>query len=100
MRRRLTMGEVPFAVSDTDNGLRERLDHEIQAFNGATTGYLDGRLLCIAVREDDGDLRAGLFGWTWGGGGYIDLLWGRSDQRRSGPGSRPLATPEGARAGR
>jgi len=88
------MGEVEFAVSDADNGLRERLDHEIQAFNGATTGYIDGRLLCIAVREHDGDLRAGLFGWTWGGCGYIDLMWVRADQRGSGLGSRLLATAE------
>jgi GNAT superfamily N-acetyltransferase len=88
------MGEVAFPVSEADNGLRERLDQEIQAFNGAATGYLDGRLLCIAVRDDDGDLRAGLFGWTWGGCGYIDLLWVRSDQRGSGLGSRLLATAE------
>jgi ribosomal protein S18 acetylase RimI-like enzyme len=88
------MGKVSFAVSDADDGLRERLDQEIQAFNGATTGYLDGRLLCVAVREDGGDLRAGLFGWTWGGCGYIDLLWVRSDQRGSGLGSRLLATAE------
>jgi ribosomal protein S18 acetylase RimI-like enzyme len=88
------MSEAAFVVSDADNGLRERLDNEIQAFNGAATGYLDGRLLCIAVREDDGDLRAGLFGWTWGGCGYIDLLWVRSDQRGSGLGSRLLATAE------
>lgn len=88
------MGKVSFAVSDADDGLRERLDQEIQAFNGATTGYLDGRLLCVAVREDGGDLRAGLFGWTWGGCGYIDLLWVRSDRRGSGLGSRLLATAE------
>ena len=88
------MGDVAFAVGDVDNGLRERLDKEINAFNAATTGYADGRLLCIAVRDYDGDLRAGLFGWTWGGCGYIDLLWVRSDLRRSGLGTRLLATAE------
>ena len=72
------MGDVAFAVSDVDNGLRERLDKEINAFNAAATGYADSRLLCIAVREHGGDLRAGLFGWTWGGCGYIDRLWVRS----------------------
>jgi GNAT superfamily N-acetyltransferase len=93
-RRDPTMGEVAFAISDADNGLREHLDKEINAFNVATTGYHDGRLLCIAVREDGGDLRAGLFGWTWGGCGYIDLLWVRSDLRRSGLGARLLAAAE------
>jgi GNAT superfamily N-acetyltransferase len=89
-----TMGEVAFVVGDTDDGLRERLDQEINAFNAATTGHTDGRLLCIAVRGDDGGLRAGLFGWTWGGCGYVDLLWVRGDQRGSGLGTRLLAAAE------
>jgi hypothetical protein len=71
------MNEVRFAVGDADSGLRDRLDEEINAFNAAATGYHDGRMLSVAVRGDDGDLRAGLYGWTWGGCGYIDLLWVR-----------------------
>ena len=86
--------DAPLAVSDVDNGLRERLDKEINAFNAAATGYNDGRLLCIAVRDDGGDLRAGLFGWTWGGCGFIDLLWVRPDNRQSGLGTRLLAAAE------
>jgi GNAT superfamily N-acetyltransferase len=88
------MGDVAFIVSEADNGLRERLDQEIDAFNAAVTGHHDGTLLCIAVRDDGGDLRAGLFGWTWGGCGYIDLLWVRPDQRGSGLATRLLATAE------
>jgi len=61
------MDEVPLVVGDADPGLRERLDEEISAFNAAVTGYHDGRLLSVAVRGDDGDLHAGLYGWTWGG---------------------------------
>jgi GNAT superfamily N-acetyltransferase len=86
--------DAPLAVSDADNGLRESLDNEINAFNAAVTGYYDGRLLCIAVQDDGGDLRAGLFGWTWGGCGFIDLLWVRPDDRRSGLGTRLLAAAE------
>jgi GNAT superfamily N-acetyltransferase len=88
------MDKTEFIVCDTDNGLRERLDKEINAFNAATTGFTDGGLLCITVHEVSGDLRAGLFGWTWGGCGYIDLLWVRSDQRGSGLGTQLLATFE------
>ena len=88
------MGEVALMVSDAGDGLRERLGQEINSFNAATTGYADGRLLCIAVRDDGGDLRAGLFGWTWGGCGYIDLLWVRSDQRGSGLGTQLLTRAE------
>jgi GNAT superfamily N-acetyltransferase len=88
------MGEVAFVASDAVDGLRERLDKEINAFNNAVTGYTDGRLLCIAARDESGDLLAGLFGWTWGGCGYVDLLWVRSDQRGSGLGTRLLAAAE------
>ena len=88
------MNDASFTVSDTDSGLRERLDQEIDAFNAAATGHHDGRLLCIAVCADDGDLHAGLYGWTWGGCGYIDLLWVRGDQRGSGLGTQLLAAAE------
>ena len=88
------MSEVRFVAGDTDAGLRERLDEEISAFYAATTGHHDGRLLSIAARGDSGDLRAGLYGWTWGGCGYIDLLWVRDDQRGHGLGARLLAAAE------
>ena len=75
-------------------GCANALDEEISAFNAAVTGYHDGRLLSIAVRGTDNDLRAGLCGWTWGGCGYIDLLWVRYDQRGGGLGARLLAAAE------
>jgi GNAT superfamily N-acetyltransferase len=84
------MSEVRFAVG-ADAGLRERLDKGISAFNAAATGHHDGRMLSVAVRGHDGDLRAGLYGWTWGGCGYIDLLWVRDDQRGHGLGAGLLA---------
>jgi GNAT superfamily N-acetyltransferase len=88
------MMDDAFVVSDVDNGLQERLHEEINAFNVAATGYPFGGLLCIAIRGDGGDLRAGLYGWTWGGCGYIDLLWVRGDHRGYGLGSRLLAAAE------
>ena len=88
------MGETAFVVSDADDGLRERLNEEINAFNVAATGLDDGALLGIAVREDGGALVAGLFGWTWGGCGYIEVLWVRADQRGRGLGTRLLAAAE------
>jgi GNAT superfamily N-acetyltransferase len=88
------MSEVTLIAGEADAGLRERLDEEISAFNAATTGYHDARLLSIAARGDSGDLCAGLYGWTWGGCGYIDLLWVRDDQRGTGLGTRLLAAAE------
>ena len=88
------MSGLTFVTGEADAGLRERLDEEISAFNAAITGHHDGRLLSIAAHGDGGDLLAGLYGWTWGGCGYIDLLWVQDDQRRCGLGTRLLAAAE------
>jgi GNAT superfamily N-acetyltransferase len=88
------MGEVTFEVNEASEGLRERLNEEINAFNVAATGLADGRLLDITAREKGGELCAGLFGWTWGGCGYIEVLWVRADQRGRGLGGRLLAAAE------
>ena len=88
------MSEDRFVVGDADTGLREYLDEKISAFNAAVTGYHDGRLLSVTVRGDGGDLCAGLYGWTWGGCGYIDLLWVQDGQRGNGSGTRLLAAAE------
>jgi len=88
------MGDVAVAVSDVDDGLNERLDDEIYAFNAAATGLDDGRLLRVAVRGSDAELLAGLCGWTWGGCGYVESLWVRADQRGSGLGTRVLVAAE------
>ncbi len=88
------MDDVTLELSDADDGLRDRLNREIIAFNEAATGYTDGTLLCIAARDAGGELRGGLYGWTWGGCGYVDLLWVREDQRGSGLGGQLLAAAE------
>jgi hypothetical protein len=75
------MDETEFIVSDTNNGLRERLDKEINAFNAAMTGYTDGGLLCIAVRDNAGDLRAGCSGGR--GAGVATLTCSGSDRTRA-----------------
>jgi hypothetical protein len=64
------MSEASLVVGDADASLRDRLDAEIYTFNTAATGHHDGRSLTVAVRGDDGDLSAGLHGWTWAGCGY------------------------------
>ena len=75
--------------------LQEQLDREINAFNVAATDHRDLRELSVAARSDDGDLRGGLYGWTWGGCGYVDLLWVRDDQRGLGLGAQLLTAAEG-----
>lgn len=77
-------------MSEADDGLRARLDAEINAFKVAATGYVDGELLCVVARGDGGEMCTGLFGWTWGGCDYIEFLRvpagdGCRGQRRPGP---------------
>jgi GNAT superfamily N-acetyltransferase len=87
-------GELPLLVTDADDELRAVLDKEIYAFNVAATGHDDGRMLCLSVRAEDGELLAGLCGWTWGGCGYIEFLWVSGDHRGGGLGTRLLAAAE------
>jgi GNAT superfamily N-acetyltransferase len=88
------MSEVTVVAGKAALDLRDRLGREINAFNIAATGYRDARHLTLAVHADDSDLLAGLNGWTWGGCGYIELLWVREDQRGNGLGTRLLAAAE------
>jgi ribosomal protein S18 acetylase RimI-like enzyme len=82
------------SVTDVDGGLSDTLSDLITEFNVEATGFDDGRALSVVRRGPDGDLEAGLTGWTWGGCGYIQFLWVRADVRRSGLGSRLLEAAE------
>ena len=88
------MDDIRILVTDTDDGLNDCLHHEISRFNGDATDLRDGRALSIRLEDASGDLLAGLTGWTWGGTGYVDVLWVRADARRKGLGSSMLAAAE------
>ena len=77
-----------------DRELADRLDAEIYAFNAQVTGLDDGELLTIHATDDQGALAAGLSGWTWGGCGYVDVLWVREDQRGRGLGTTLMDAAE------
>lgn len=70
------------------------LSEQLHAYNVARTGYTDGRLLGIFVRDTAGEIVAGLNGYTWGGALYVETLWVREDLRGAGYGSRLLAAAE------
>ena len=70
------------------------LEDRLYDYNVERTGLSDGQWLTFFVRDEHGDIAAGLHGWTWGGGGRVQTLWVRSDLRRHGYGTRLLAAAE------
>ena len=76
--------------------LRERLI----AHNIAVTGYHDGRSLSCFLRDEEGEMVAGLDGFTWGGYAKIEWLWLAEHLRGSGLGTRMVGAAEAEAAAR
>lgn len=97
------MARYRISVGDRDSGgeVEHGLRGLLYRFNVEATGTDDGRLLVVTVRDDTGAMVAGLFGWTWGGTCFVDLLHVAEEHRGAGLGSRLLAAAEdeGARRG-
>jgi GNAT superfamily N-acetyltransferase len=70
------------------------LDDRLYAYNVKQTGADDGKWLTIFVRDDAGEIVAGLHGWTWCDACKVERLWVREDLRRLGYGQRLLAAAE------
>jgi ribosomal protein S18 acetylase RimI-like enzyme len=76
------------------------LNDRLYRHNAAVTGCDDGRWLTIFVRDEAGEIVAGLHGWTWGRTGFVQTLWVREDLRHRGLGTRLLAAAESEAARR
>jgi GNAT superfamily N-acetyltransferase len=74
------------AVIRERDGLAAELEERLYEFNRAASGHADGRELGFAV-EEEGELIAGLCGYTWGGMADVKQLWVREDRRHAGLGS-------------
>src|SRR5688500_1522553 len=72
----------------------EFLENQINRYNIAVTGIDDWRALAIFIRDDDGQIVAGISGGTWAG--YLEIrdLWVREDLRGGGHGKRLLLAAE------
>ncbi|GAB3681640.1 GNAT family N-acetyltransferase [Angustibacter aerolatus] len=81
-------------VGGADRALDQRLGDELNAFNLDASGSRDQRELSIRVDDEDGELVAGLSGWTWGTCAGVAMLWVREDSRRDGWGARLLHEAE------
>ncbi|MGS2619762.1 GNAT family N-acetyltransferase [Micromonospora sp. LZ34] len=83
-------GDTLTVLATADPELAGRLDRELTAFNNRATGAHDEAELNVRVSAADGDLVAGLTGWTWGGCAGINMIWVREDRRAEGWGGRML----------
>ena len=72
------------------------LSERLYEYNAAATGHDDGQELAVFVRGEDGEIRGGLYGWTWAGRLQIQYLWLHDSLRGQGYGSRLLAAAEEA----
>jgi GNAT superfamily N-acetyltransferase len=74
--------------------LEEFLADRIHEFNTEATGYFDGRLLGACIRDEAGQVVAGLSGHTWGGCCEISYLWVSARHRANGLGAALLQAAE------
>jgi len=81
-------------IDDPSLADTEFLDDRIYEFNVSRTGYDDGRKLGVFLRNQAGEIVAGLWGWTWGGYAEVRTLWVHDSLRRQGLGARLLQAAE------
>ena len=73
-------------VIQARDGLAGPLEERLYEFNRVASGHTDGEELGFVV-EEDGEVVAGLSGYTWGGMADVKQLWVREDRRHAGLGS-------------
>ena len=82
-------------VADGRPELDQRLSDELDRVNAAATpGVAPARELTVRVLDAEGELVAGLSGWTWGVAAGLGMTWVREDARGDGLGGRLLAAFE------
>ncbi|WP_116112403.1 GNAT family N-acetyltransferase [Austwickia chelonae] len=85
-------GARVIVVGGHDDELDQRLSDELDAFNAAA---MDTSAEELSVRvEADGDLVAGVSGWTWGRAAGVGMTWVREDQRGTGIGAAVITAFE------
>ena len=84
---------VTIEVDPNSNDL-EFMDNQINEFNMAQTGYHDFRWLAAFIRDDAGNIVAGITGFTWGRSCRIQSLWVHPSLRGQGYGSTLMQAAE------
>jgi GNAT superfamily N-acetyltransferase len=79
---------------DPDPGDIAELEARVAELTARTTGHSDERPLAILRHDDQGTLRAGIFGWTWGRCCELQHLWVDEQWRGRNLGPRLLDAAE------
>ena len=70
------------------------LEDRLYEFNSQTTGIHDGEGLVVFVRDEQGQVVAGICGHTWGGCCEVKQFWIEESRRRQGLGTKLLQAVE------
>jgi GNAT superfamily N-acetyltransferase len=87
----------PVVLTITDEPARDDvhyLDERRYEYNVEASGWSDGRLLATILRDEDGRIMAGLYGWTWGQCCFVDKVWIHRAWRGHGLGTRLMRAAE------
>jgi GNAT superfamily N-acetyltransferase len=84
----LAIGSAP------DPAVVQLLEEKLYEYNVQASGIDDGQYLSIILRDDAGEVIAGLYGWTWGQACEIRSLWVNAAQRGQGLGAAILEAAE------
>ena len=88
------MDEIEIQAGKPDSAARGQLVDALLAFNRDATGIVEDEELSSFLRDEAGDLIAGVYGWVFGGAAEVALLWVRQDHRARGLGGRLLTAFE------
>jgi GNAT superfamily N-acetyltransferase len=88
------MSGVTTTIGKGDAALDQRLSDELDRFNVSATPDVAPAAELTVRMEEDGDLVAGVSGWTWGRAAGIGMTWVRPEKRGTGIGARLLSAFE------
>lgn len=90
----MTRGRIAIRLGDAPE-IEAFLAERIYEFNAKTTGYFDGEFFSAVQRNESDAIRAGIYGYTWGGCCYVSFLWVDESERGHGMGTALLVAAEG-----
>jgi ribosomal protein S18 acetylase RimI-like enzyme len=97
-----TMGDMrDIRITDIhDDASASELRDQLVAHNRAATGYAEYRPLGCFLRATEGEIEAGIYGFSWGGYAMVEWLWVSPSLRQAGLGGRLMRAVEAEVAGR